>query len=130
MSAVFAVRSLLYCFHICTLVNEVANFFRVGMMPPIPFPFPHGRLGSISTNGTSHLLLGSSLTRRDKCIHCGWGIRPCSPLGLVPNTFPPVGALKFSTNLILVSLLCALKIHAIVGSALPVRRFLIINLIE
>jgi hypothetical protein len=35
MSTVFAVRSLLYYFHICALVNEVANFFRVDMMPPI-----------------------------------------------------------------------------------------------
>jgi hypothetical protein len=41
-----------------------------------------------------------------------------------------VEALEFSTSSILVSLLCDLKNHAIVGSALPVRRFLIINLIE
>jgi hypothetical protein len=26
---------LLYCFHICALVNEVSNFFRVDMMAPI-----------------------------------------------------------------------------------------------
>jgi ferredoxin len=66
----------------------------------------------------SHLLLGFSLTRGDKCIHCGWGIRLCPPLGLVPNNFPLVEALEFSTSLILVSLLCNLKNHAIVGSAL------------
>jgi hypothetical protein len=35
MSTVFAMQSLLYCFHICTLVNEVPNFFRVDMMSPI-----------------------------------------------------------------------------------------------
>jgi hypothetical protein len=29
------VRSLLYCFYICALVNEVSNFFRVDMMSPI-----------------------------------------------------------------------------------------------
>jgi ferredoxin len=78
----------------------------------------------------SHLLLSSSLTRGDKCIHCGWGIQSCPPLGLVPNTFPPVKALEFSTSPILVSLLCDLKNYAIVGSALPVQRFFIINLIE
>ncbi|WP_428025499.1 hypothetical protein, partial [Arcobacter sp.] len=48
----------------------------------------------------------------------------------VPNSFPPVEALEFSTSLILVSLLCDIKNHSIVGSALPVQRFLIINLIE
>jgi hypothetical protein len=78
----------------------------------------------------SHLLLDSSLTRGDKCIYCGWGIRPYPLLGLLPNTFPPVEALEFSTSPILVSLICDLKNHAIVDSALPVRRFLIINLIE
>jgi hypothetical protein len=51
MSAVFVSRSLLYCFHIYALINEVPNFFRVDMMPPIAeedplwllessFPFP------------------------------------------------------------------------------------------
>jgi hypothetical protein len=35
MSAVFASQNLLYCFHICALVNEVTNFFRVDMIPPI-----------------------------------------------------------------------------------------------
>jgi hypothetical protein len=39
-------------------------------------------------------------------------------------------ALEFSTSPILVSLLCDLKNHAIVGSALPVQRLLNINLIE
>jgi hypothetical protein len=52
------------------------------------------------------------------------------PLGLVPTNFSPVEALEFGTNPILVSLLCDLKNHAIVGSALPFQRFLIINLIE
>jgi hypothetical protein len=46
----------------------------------------------------------------------------------VPST--PVEALEFGTSPILVSLLCNLKNHVIVGSALPVRIFLIINLIE
>jgi hypothetical protein len=32
---VFASRSSLYYFHICALVNEVPNFFRADMMPPI-----------------------------------------------------------------------------------------------
>jgi hypothetical protein len=52
MSVVFVVRSLLYCFHIRALVNEVHNFFRVDMMSPIvekdpllllesSFPFPY-----------------------------------------------------------------------------------------
>jgi hypothetical protein len=41
-----------------------------------------------------------------------------------------VEALEFDTSLILVSLLCDLKNYAIIGSTLPVRRFLIINLIE
>jgi hypothetical protein len=49
---------------------------------------------------------------------------------LIPNSFPPVEALEFSTSPILVSLLCDLKNHDIVGSSLSVRRFLIINLIE
>jgi hypothetical protein len=35
MSTVFTSRSLLYCFHIGALVNEVSNFFRVDMIPPI-----------------------------------------------------------------------------------------------
>jgi hypothetical protein len=35
MSMVFTSRSLLYCFHIGVLVNEVSNFFRVNMIPPI-----------------------------------------------------------------------------------------------
>jgi hypothetical protein len=35
MSTVFVSRSLLYCFYIYALVNEVSNFFRVDMMPPI-----------------------------------------------------------------------------------------------
>jgi hypothetical protein len=51
-------------------------------------------------------------------------------LGLVPNTFPLVEAFEFSTSPILVSLLCDLNNHAIISSALPVQRFLIINLIE
>jgi hypothetical protein len=41
-----------------------------------------------------------------------------------------VEVLEFDTSLILVSIICGLKNHDIVGSALPVRRFLIINLIE
>jgi hypothetical protein len=52
------------------------------------------------------------------------------PLRLVSNNFSLVEALKFGANSILVSLLCDLKNHAIVGSALPFRKFLIINLIE
>jgi hypothetical protein len=35
MFAVERSRSLLYCFHVYALVNEVLNFFRVDMMPPI-----------------------------------------------------------------------------------------------
>jgi hypothetical protein len=41
-----------------------------------------------------------------------------------------VEALEFGTSPILVTLLCGLKNHGIVGSALPGGRFLIINLIE
>jgi hypothetical protein len=41
-----------------------------------------------------------------------------------------VEALEFGTSPILVPLICGLKNHGIVGSALPGRRFLIINLIE
>jgi hypothetical protein len=39
-------------------------------------------------------------------------------------------ALEFKTSPILVPLLCGLKNHVIIGSALPEERFLIINLIE
>jgi hypothetical protein len=39
-------------------------------------------------------------------------------------------AIEFSTSPILVLLLYDLKNHAIVSYALPVRRFLIVNLIE
>jgi hypothetical protein len=35
MSMMFASQSLLYCCHICAILNEVPNFFRVDMMPPI-----------------------------------------------------------------------------------------------
>jgi hypothetical protein len=41
-----------------------------------------------------------------------------------------VQVLEFGTSPILVSLLYDLKNHAIIGSALLVQRFLIINLIE
>jgi hypothetical protein len=41
-----------------------------------------------------------------------------------------VEALEFSIGPILISLLCDLKNHVIVGSVLPVQKFLIINLIE
>jgi hypothetical protein len=44
--------------------------------------------------------------------------------------FPLVEALEFSTSLIFVPLLCGLKSHDIVGSALPEGRLLIVNLIE
>jgi hypothetical protein len=50
--------------------------------------------------------------------------------GLVLNSFLAVEALEFSTSLIFVPLLCGLKNLDIVGSALPLRRLLIINLIE
>jgi hypothetical protein len=43
---------------------------------------------------------------------------------------PSVKALEFSGSLILVSLLYDHKNHVIISSALPVRRFLIINLIK
>jgi hypothetical protein len=48
----------------------------------------------------------------------------------MPISFSPVEAIEFGTSLILVPLLCDLKNHGIIGSALPMRRFLIINLIE
>jgi hypothetical protein len=35
MFAVKRSRSLLYCFHICVLSNEMFNFFKVDIMPPI-----------------------------------------------------------------------------------------------
>jgi hypothetical protein len=35
MFAVEQFQSLLYCFHICVLLNEVLNFLRVDMMSPI-----------------------------------------------------------------------------------------------
>jgi hypothetical protein len=41
-----------------------------------------------------------------------------------------VEALEFGTSPILVPLLCGLKNHGIIGSALPGGRFLIVNLIE
>jgi hypothetical protein len=44
--------------------------------------------------------------------------------------FSSVEALEFSISPILVSLLCNLKKHTIVGSALAVQIFLVINLIE
>jgi hypothetical protein len=54
-------------------------------------------------------------------MHPLWmGIRPCPPLGLGPNNFLSVEAFEFDTSPILVSLLCGLKNHDIVGSALPV----------
>jgi hypothetical protein len=46
------------------------------------------------------------------------------------HNFPPVETIKFGTSLILIPLLYGLKNHVIVGSALPGRRVLIINLIE
>jgi hypothetical protein len=55
---------------------------------------------------------------------------PALHFRLVPNSFPPVEALKFDISLILVSLLCDLKNHAIIDSVLHVQRFLIIKLIE
>jgi hypothetical protein len=131
MSTVFTVRSFLYCFHIyghdgthCGGTPALTTWVF------LPLPLSRDRLGSISSNEMSHLRLSSRLTRGDKCIHCGWGIWPCPPLVLVPNTFPLVDALDFSISPILVSLFCDLKNHPIVNPSLPVRRFLIINLIE
>jgi hypothetical protein len=71
----------------------------------------------------SHLLLGSNLSREDKCIYCGWSIRPYPPLGWVPNTFLPVESLEFSISPILILLFYDLKNHTIIGSALPVHIF-------
>jgi hypothetical protein len=48
----------------------------------------------------------------------------------VPYSFPPVKALEFGPNPILVPLFCGLKNHGIVGSTLPEGRLLIVNLIE
>jgi hypothetical protein len=48
----------------------------------------------------------------------------------VPHSFPPLEALEFEPSLILVPLLCGLKNHDIIGSALSGERFLIVNLIE
>jgi hypothetical protein len=48
----------------------------------------------------------------------------------VPHSFPPVEALEFGTSPILVPLLCGLKNHDIISSALLGGRFLIVNLIE
>jgi hypothetical protein len=55
----------------------------------------------------------------------------CSPLGLVSHGFPLVESLEFRVSSpILVSLLFNLKNHGIIGSSLPARRFLIVDLIE
>jgi hypothetical protein len=99
MSAVFTVRSLLYCFHICALVNEVLNFFRLDMMPPIAeedplwllessFPFlfcaavlalsrPMGRVTSSSVPASleetnTSIVDGAS----DLALHLGWYLTP------------------------------------------------------
>jgi hypothetical protein len=48
----------------------------------------------------------------------------------VPHSFPPAEALEFGTSPILVLLLCGLKNHGIIDSALSGGRFSIINLIE
>jgi hypothetical protein len=48
----------------------------------------------------------------------------------MPHSFSPVEVLEFGTSLILVPLLCVLKNHGIIGSALPRGRLLIVNLIE
>jgi hypothetical protein len=49
----------------------------------------------------------------------------------VPHSFSPVKTLEFRpSSLILVPLICDLENHDIVGSALPVEKFLIIDLIE
>jgi hypothetical protein len=60
-----------------------------------------------------------------------WMRQPTLPsTWLVSYSFPPVEALEFGTSPILIPLICGLKNHSIVGSALHGRRFLIINLIE
>jgi hypothetical protein len=48
----------------------------------------------------------------------------------VPHSFPPVVVLEFGPIPILVPLLCGLKNHDIIGSALAGGSFLIVNLIE
>jgi hypothetical protein len=49
----------------------------------------------------------------------------------MPRSFPLVEALELrASSPILVSLLCGLENHGIVGSALPVGIFLIVDLIE
>jgi hypothetical protein len=48
----------------------------------------------------------------------------------LPSTWEPVEALEFGPSPILVPLLCDLKNHGIVSSALPRGIFLIVNLIE
>jgi hypothetical protein len=50
---------------------------------------------------------------------------------LVSYNFSPVEALEFTpSSLILVPLICGLENYGIIDSALPTRRFLIVDLIE
>jgi hypothetical protein len=94
MSAVFASRRLLYYFHICVLVNEVANFFRVDMMTPIteedplwllkssfPFPFwmivlalsqPMGRVTSSIAASLEEINTSIVDGASDLALHLGW----------------------------------------------------------
>jgi hypothetical protein len=97
----------------------------------LSFTLPRHCLCLILNNGTSHLLLAHTVTQEDPWISYRGVSGLCSPLGLVPHSFPPVEALEFrASGAILVPLLCSLKNYGIVGSALPTVRFLIIDLIE
>jgi hypothetical protein len=96
--------NLFHCFHSCSLVNAVLNFFRGDIMSPtteedtlwlIPLPLTHHCLGSIPTHGTSHLVLTRTITHGDTLINCRGARGLCSPLGLMPHSFPLVEALEF-----------------------------------
>jgi hypothetical protein len=55
----------------------------------------------------------------------------CSPLELVLHSIPPVEVFELrASSPALLPLLCSLKNHDIIGSALPARKFLVVDLFE
>jgi hypothetical protein len=55
----------------------------------------------------------------------------CSPLELVLHSIPPVEVFELrASSPALLPLLCSLKNHDIISSALPARKFLVVDLFE
>jgi hypothetical protein len=104
--------NLLHYFHSCTLANEVLNFFRVDITSPTA-----EEDSPIPSDKETH---GSFVEEPAKvALHLSW----CS--------FPLMEVLEFrASSTTLVPLLCGLENDVIIGSALPIVRFLIIDLIE